>query len=763
MSDTILDEFYCAPENRTILSISSKTSRSIRREIIALLLICVACFYLLCGIFLVNFYKHELQTEQMHNVSIMSEQLANYASLIIENSSSEHLNEFIIQGIKDSDVTAVIFKGTDGKIICGKRRIDEARADFVDVTEFSEASIARFGRSDSHPVIHKGKNYGTLEVYISDEAINRKLRAIMIEELSIAVIAIFIITVVLYTGLSKYLFTPLSSVYEAARALGEGDFSARINIDSKNEVGAIATSFNKMADRIQDKIGQLAVAEKKYRSLFESIQDVFYREDSNGIVQLVSPSFEKVLGYPPDEVVGKRFADFFILNGIHEAFVSEIFKYGFVKDYDLLLKHRDGRIVTVSINAGYYDEDAVHSGIEGTFRDISERIQVFEEIFRLKSSFSKIIETLPSAIILVDKDLRIELMNRTAEEFCGFLLSQTKGVSVFEVLPAFLDELSMITEVMEKKEPYAKERLTLTKIFESRYYDLQIYPLKSNEDSAVVRFEDVTEKVRMQEALIQSEKMLMVGGLAAGTAHEINNPLATILQNAQNIERRISFDLPANLTAAVEAGTELKVIRNYLERRGITGFITNIREGGARASRIIANMLQFSRRSDSIRELSDLNAILDQSLELAASDYDLRKKYDFRQIAIVKDFADNIPMIPITVSEIEQVVLNIVKNSAYAISESGVADPVITIRTFCRGGYAVVEIEDNGTGMPDYVRKRIFEPFFTTKEVGTGTGLGMSISYIIITSNHNGLMEVWSEPGAGTKITISLPLIKSNQ
>jgi signal transduction histidine kinase len=257
--------------------------------------------------------------------------------------------------------------------------------------------------------------------------------------------------------------------------------------------------------------------------------------------------------------------------------------------------------------------------------------------------------------------------------------------------------------------------------------------------------------------------MLMVGGLAAGTAHELNNPLAAIIQNAQNIERRTSSDIPANLQAAIESGTDLATIRTYLDRRGITGFIASIREGGARASRIIANMLQFSRSSDFRKELSDLNAVLDQSLELAASDYDLRKRYDFRQIRVVKEFDRANPQVTMIIQEIEQVVLNIVKNAAHSLSASNHPDPCITLRTRRKGEYAVIEIEDNGPGMTESIRRRVFEPFFTTKEVGVGTGLGMSVSYTIITTNHNGHIDVWSEPGKGARFTISLPCEKSTQ
>jgi PAS domain S-box-containing protein len=728
------------------------------------MVVCLTFVLGVSGIVVIAYQKNELITEQRDNAIVRVERIAHFASAPLGYLDKVHLDEMILQSMKDDEVNAIVVKGTDGSIVAGKRKLPGEAGKLEPINNAADIPVAEFSRHDSHAVTMNGKPFGTLEIYLNDKSINKKLRFILIEEFVQAFIPLLVICIVLYLSLAKLLLSPLSEVLRVAKEFGDGNFSGRININSANEMGTLAATFNRMGYRVDEKINQLEAAEKKYRSLFESIQDVFFREGNTGTIELVSPSIEKVLGYSPVDVVGRNFGEFCILQGFKDALLSEVSKKGFVEDYDLLLRHKNGGTVPVSINLHYYydnDQNEV-AGLEGTFRDISERAYAFEEISQLKSSFADIIETLPSAIIVIDMSLRIELMNRMAEGFCGFLLSQAKGVPITQILPDFENELLTIPEIMFRNEPYNRERFAVTRGFEHRFYDLQIYPIKSNETSrAVIRFEDVTDKIRMQEALIQSEKMLMVGGLAAGTAHEINNPLAAIIQNAQNIERRISIDIPANFQAAAEVGASLESVRAYLEKRGITGFVTNIREGGARASKIISNMLQFSRKSDSCKELSDLNAVIDQSLELATSDYDLRKRYDFRKIRITKDFATDLPLISITVQEIEQVILNIVKNAAHAISESNSPDPCITLRTRLRGDFVLIEIEDNGTGMTEIVKRRVFEPFYTTKEVGSGTGLGMSVSYTIITSNHNGNIEVWSEPRSGARFTISLPIDKS--
>lgn len=270
---------------------------------------------------------------------------------------------------------------------------------------------------------------------------------------------------------------------------------------------------------------------------------------------------------------------------------------------------------------------------------------------------------------------------------------------------------------------------------------------------------DITERLRIEEIMVQTEKMIMISGMAAGMAHEINNPLGAILQHAQNIERRVSADIPANEKAAAEVGVSLDLVRAYLRKRGIFDFIGHIRTAGMRASDIISNMLRFSRRGDSGAEYVDLSALLDRVLELAGTDYDMKKKYDFHRVALQRDYAPDLPQVQLTVAEMEQVLLNILKNAAQAMADPAMPrQPKITLRARLSEGMVVLEIEDNGPGMGEATRLRVFEPFFTTKDVGVGTGLGLSVAYAIVTKGHHGSIEVASRAGEGSCFTIKLPL-----
>lgn len=382
------------------------------------------------------------------------------------------------------------------------------------------------------------------------------------------------------------------------------------------------------------------------------------------------------------------------------------------------------------------------------------------EVRQLKGTLADIIDSLPSVIAVVDQESRVALWNEKAEHFTGVKSADARGQLVETLLPLFRECLQQVGDVIGQHASSTKERIQIQQGADRRYYAMQICPLSSEGGGrAVIRIDDITEQVRIENIMMQTEKMMMVGGLAAGMAHEINNPLGAIMQNAQNIERRISPEIEANHEAAREVGISLNLVRAYLEKRGILDFVSHIREAGSRSSKIITSMLHFSRKSESRIEKADLAMIVDRVLELAANDYDLKKRYDFKHIQLIREYDPGLPPVAITVLEIEQVILNIIKNAAQAMAGANLQrEPRITVRTRRVGPLALIEIEDNGPGMDEKIRHRIFEPFFTTRAVGVGTGLGLSVSYAIITNNHQGSIQAWSEPGTGARFTICLPI-----
>ncbi|HPJ39150.1 MAG TPA: PAS domain S-box protein [Spirochaetota bacterium] len=389
-----------------------------------------------------------------------------------------------------------------------------------------------------------------------------------------------------------------------------------------------------------------------------------------------------------------------------------------------------------------------------------------EEVMRIRSYLKNIIDSMPSIIVGVDTNVHITHWNLEAEKAAGISEEHARGRLLTELLPELKPQLNTIETAMRMKCAQKVERIHKTRDSGPQWLDIMVYPLiEDNVLGAVIRIDDVTSRVRIEEMMVQTEKMMSVGGLAAGMAHEINNPLGGILLGAQNIIRRISPDIKQNVIAAEQCGVSIESVRSYMESRNIIHMIQGIREMGERASKIVANMLSFSRQSGTKFTHADLGELINRTIDLAANDYNLKKKYDFRHIAITKDFSSDLPAVYCVETEIQQVILNLLKNSTQALGESAVSGktPHIILRLRKNDENAVIEVEDNGPGMEEEVRKRVFEPFYTTKEVGTGTGLGLSVSYFIITNNHRGSMEVSSVPGTGTCFTIYLPIQRRNE
>lgn len=399
-------------------------------------------------------------------------------------------------------------------------------------------------------------------------------------------------------------------------------------------------------------------------------------------------------------------------------------------------------------------------GVLGTYQDITERKLAGEELRKLRNYLTNIINSMPSVLVGVDTQGRVTQWNRQAEQMTGMTFEKVRSQPVARVFPRLMDEMDRIRTAITDRRVLRDLKIPRTENGETRFEDVTIFPLVANGiEGAVIRVDDVTDRVRMEEMVIQSEKMLSVGGLAAGMAHEINNPLAGILQNTAVLENRLSGDLPANRKAAETAGTTMPAICHYLELRQLPAMLDNIRTSGNRAAAIVKNMLSFARKSDRITSSHELTSLLDQTIELARTDYDMKKRYDFKQIHIVREYDDTVIPVPCEGSKIQQVFLNILKNGAEAMADRKVtqAPPLFVLRVKEEGVWVRVEIEDNGPGMDEKTRRRIFEPFFTTKPVGEGTGLGLSVSYFIITETHGGKMDVLSTDSGGTRFVISLP------
>jgi len=392
---------------------------------------------------------------------------------------------------------------------------------------------------------------------------------------------------------------------------------------------------------------------------------------------------------------------------------------------------------------------------------LDELQQQNTKLIHLQNYLSNIIDSMPSVLIGVDAKNSVTQWNSEADRVTGIRDVDAVGKQLEEVFPRLSSEASRIQEAINSRE----QQVTIKKVHSKNnallYENITIYPLIADGiEGVVIRIDNITEQVRIEEMMVQNEKMLSLGGLAAGMAHEVNNPLAGIMQTASVMTNRLtSGDVPSNLEAAEKVGTNMEIINAYMEQRGILRMLDSIHVSGERVASIVNNMLTFARASNEVFTKNNMNEILDKSIELSSTDYDLKKQYDFKSITIVRDYDEDLSLVACEEGKIEQVFMNLLRNGAEAMQEAATEQPTFTLRSYydAESNKVCITISDNGPGMAEDTRKRIFEPFFTTKPIGVGTGLGLSVSYFIITENHAGEMTVESELGKGTQFCIKFP------
>lgn len=273
----------------------------------------------------------------------------------------------------------------------------------------------------------------------------------------------------------------------------------------------------------------------------------------------------------------------------------------------------------------------------------------------------------------------------------------------------------------------------------------------------------IDELKATQNQLIQSEKMASLGELTAGIAHEIQNPL-----NFVNNFSEVSAELCQELVEEIEKVDIANDDKDYI--KGIISDLSQnqqkITHHGKRADSIVKGMLQHSRTSSGEKEPVDINALADEYMRLAY--HGLRAKDKEFNAALVTEFDETIGQVNVLPQDLGRVFLNLFTNAFYAVAEkkrklteAGELNdykPEVRITTRKFDNKLYIRIADNGTGMPEHVKAKIFQPFFTTKPTGQGTGLGLSMSYDIVTNAHGGLLEVDTEEGEKTAFRITIPL-----
>lgn len=557
---------------------------------------------------------------------------------------------------------------------------------------------------------------------------------------------------------------PMMRLSEAVGRMGRGDLDRRVVVESEDETGQLALALNDMSLNLSRAQTQLRDNADRLRALLDTLPDTVLVLGPDRGIEECNSRFPAMFGHTQEAATGLDWlaiSDLAQNQGRVEGFLEAAGSLRSVS-FDWICRRADGSTFPARVRLRLLK---VPEGerLLAVITDVSESRRAELEAERLRRLLRETVDAMPSMLIGIDAGGRVVLWNRSAEERSSVPTDKAVGNPLEVVWPDMSSLVLLVREAMEARTTVTRLKIPRAMDGGVRYDDIMAYPLTGDGNAgAVVRIDDVTDRVRFEEMIVQSEKMLSLGGLAAGMAHEINNPLAAMLGSVQVIRRRLLEPMPKNEQAAVKVGADFETIGAYTRERDIPHLLDMIQDAGRRAATIVVNMLNFSRKQGNCPGLHSLAALIDRTLDLVQVDYDLSKKYDFKRIEIVRDFAEGIGEVPCEGQKVQQVLLNLIRNAAEAMAEKTYPEqvrPRLALGLRQDGEWIVVSVFDNGPGIPESIRGRIFEPFFTTKAVGRGTGLGLSVSYFIVTEELGGMLRVDSSPGQWTRFEISLPLI----
>ena len=332
-------------------------------------------------------------------------------------------------------------------------------------------------------------------------------------------------------------------------------------------------------------------------------------------------------------------------------------------------------------------------------------------------------------------------------------LRESEKDALFNSIKAVDKELTIIEFKLERTE---KVKRTTSVLLEETIDELEKKRADVEQANAALK-ESLEDLKSAQAQLIQSEKMASLGELTAGIAHEIQNPL-NFVNNFSEVNKELIDELKDAVASNDQEDIEL-ILNDLAENED------KIKHHGKRAEGIVKGMLQHSRTSQGEKEPSDINVLADEYLRLAY--HGLRAKDKSFNADFKCDFDESLPKINVVPQEIGRVLLNLINNAFYAVSskasakEASAYKPEVVVSTRSKENFFLISVKDNGPGIPEDIKDKIFQPFFTTKPTGSGTGLGLSLSYDIIKA-HGGDIKLEShhvggKEKAGTEFIISIP------
>ncbi|MDH4185755.1 MAG: PAS domain S-box protein [Nitrospira sp.] len=502
----------------------------------------------------------------------------------------------------------------------------------------------------------------------------------------------------------------------------------------------------RLEEAVSERTQQLVASQARYKALFDLVADSVFMVNESGTIVAVNKREEQALGYTEATVVGRSLFEV-VLAEHHAAlqgWFADIITGGRkVSTQEIMVRHAGGLETPVEmdlIRVGVADQLLVMVQL----RDITDRKKLerqlqhyreeleqkvrerTREIEETKQYLENLLENANDVIYTLDTEQRFTYVNSKIESW-GYRKEDLLGRPYLALLSRrHRGRRLKSTLDIGVKQVYEVE--VVTRMGEPRTVMVSVSPLHAVEGTLVGVLgiaRDMTETKKLEQQIRNSEKLASIGRLAAGVAHEINNPLGGILNCLYNLRKgTLSPSRQEEYRASMEDGVQ-------------------------RVQKIVRQLLDFSQQHEPEFALTDINHVVDRVLVLTTH------LFAPNRIVLETVLGHGLPQVMVDRHMIEQVLMNLVLNAVQAMKDGG----ELTIRTFVVEGVCLVEVRDTGSGIPPAVLPRIFDPFFTTKSEGEGTGLGLSVSLGIV-ERHGGKIVVDSEVGKGTTFTLYLPVLR---
>jgi PAS domain S-box-containing protein len=473
-------------------------------------------------------------------------------------------------------------------------------------------------------------------------------------------------------------------------------------------------------------------AERRYRELFDSIQEGLFFATPDGRFLDVNDAMVRMLGYASREEMLRADVSphLYPAPAARERFLLALAERGVLRNYEETLRRKDGALLhTLQNITAVRDAQGRIAQIRGLMLDVTEQKSFQSQLQRERDFNQKILNTTQSMILVLDTAGLISYANRRCYE-AGYREDELIGHRLVDwVEPSHRKDFEAALETTANGQQVENLELQVRRSDESMgHFSISLSPMRDEQSAVnnlVVVMTDITDAVLLQAKLAHSERMATIGRLVSGVAHEVNNPLAAILG--------FTDLLLENPEVPVSAREDLQIILQETQR----------------TKDIVQDLLSFARQRPVQREPVQVNTVLRQTLKL--------RSYDFAShgVEVTEEFDETLGPALGDAQQLQQVFLNILNNAYDAVQETGRRGR-IAIRTEREANSVQVVVTDNGTGIAD--PQHIFDPFYTTKQPGKGTGLGLSICYGIVRA-HGGEIQCWNNAeSGGSTFLVRIPI-----